>query len=80
MDVSALKPAQLEKAAKLFDEMSNKPMLPLHQIDRDSVRQELDERFGREVLGLPASLFASGGPVEILRLKLAQEPSVRGNK
>jgi len=80
MDVSALKPAQLEKAAKLFDETSGKRMLPLHQIDKDTIRKELDEQFGREVLGLPASLFASGGPVEILRLKLAQEPSIRGNK
>ena len=60
--------------------MCHKSMLPLHEIDKDIVRHELDERFGREVLGLPASLFASGGPVEILRLKLAQEPSIRGNK
>lgn len=80
MYVTALTSKQLEKAAELFDQMSDKSLLPLHEIDKDSVRHELDERFGREVLGLPASLFASGGPLEILRMKLAQEPSIRGNK
>jgi hypothetical protein len=80
LDVTALKPKQLEKAAKFFDEICQKPLLPLHQIDKDTVRHELDEQFGREVLGLPASLFAPGGPLELLRMKLAQEPSIRGNK
>ena len=80
MDLTALTPRQLEIAAKLFDEMSDKPLLPLHEIDNDVVRHELDERFGREVLGLPTSLFDYGGPLETLRLKLAQEPSIRGNK
>jgi len=80
LNVNALKPAQLSKAAELFEAMSAKPLLPLHEIDKDTVRQELDERFGREVLGLPAALFASGGPIETLRMKLAQEPSIRGNK
>src|SRR5258707_110798 len=50
LDVTALNPKQLEKAAKLFDEICQKPRLPLHQIDKDTVRHELDERFGREVL------------------------------
>lgn len=80
MDVTALKPKQLEKAGKLFDEICQKPLLPLHQIDKDTVRHELGERFGHEVLGLPGSLFAPGGPLELLRMKLAQEPSIRGNK
>lgn len=55
-------------------------LLPLHEIDKDPVRKELDERFGREVLGLPESILQLGGALEVLRMKLAQEPSIRGNK
>jgi len=80
LDVSTLKPEQLSNAAKLFDAMSGKPLLPFYEVDKDTIRHELDERFGREVLCLPAPLFAPGGPIETLRLKLAQEPSIRGNK
>jgi hypothetical protein len=36
------------------------------------VRKELDERFGREVVGFPESVLAPGGALEILRMKLAQ--------
>jgi hypothetical protein len=80
LDVTALTQEQLKKAARLFDRICDKPMLPLHEIDIDGVRHELDELFGREVLGLPKEFFAPGGPMDILRKKLAQEPSIRGNK
>jgi hypothetical protein len=80
LDVTALNSKQLHKATKLFDEVSNKTLLPLHEIDKDAVRHELDKRFGCEVLGLPESVFSSGGAFEVLRMKLAQEPSIRGNK
>jgi hypothetical protein len=79
-DVAALEPDQLKKAAKVFDEISQKKLLPIHEIDKDATRQELDERFAREVLGLSESIIQSGGPLELLRMKLAQEPSIRGNK
>lgn len=80
LDITALKPQALHKAAKLFDEMCQKPFLPLHEIDKDPVRKELDERFGREVLGFPQPMFQPGGALELLRMKLALEPSIRGNK
>jgi hypothetical protein len=80
LDVAALKPKQLEAAVKLFDAMSLKEMLPLHEIDKDPVRKELDEGFAREVLGLPAKILVTGGALEVLRMKLALEPSIRGNK
>ncbi len=80
LDVPALAPPKLEAAVKIFDSMCYKPMLPIHQIDKDPVRKELDERFGREVLGLPESVLAPGGVLDVLRMKLAQEPSIRGNK
>jgi hypothetical protein len=80
MDVTALKPRSLERAAKLFDQIGRKPMLALNEIERDPVRRELDEQFGCEVLRFPRDLFAPGGSMELLRLKLAKEPSIRGSK
>lgn len=80
LDVTALTPHQLDRAVKLFNSMCYKPMLPIHEIDKDPVRKELDERFAREVLGLPDSILQPGGALDVLRMKLAQEPSIRGNK
>jgi hypothetical protein len=80
LNIMALSSKQLEAAVKLFDAMSGKELLPFHEIDHDPVRLELDERFAREVLGLPKSFYAVGGPLELLRMKLAQEPSIRGSK
>src|SRR5437899_3237315 len=80
LDVTKLTEAQLGAAEQVFKEIAIQDMLPMYQLDNDVVRRELDERFGREVLGLPASLFDVGGPIELLRRKLAAEPSVRGNK
>lgn len=80
LDVTALSAKQLAKAVKVFDEMCYKQMLPIHEIGKDPVRNELDARFGREVLGLPESMLQPGGALDVLRMKLAQEPSIRGNK
>lgn len=80
LDVTALKPKQLIDAVKLFDAMSEKAFLPVHEIDQDPVRKELDEKFAHNVLGVAAPIFASGGPLELLRMKLAREPSIRGHK
>lgn len=80
LDVTRLTEKQLNRAAKIFDETCNLDLLPIHQIDADAARQSIDERFGLEVLDLPASLFASEGAFELLRRKLADEPSIRGNK
>jgi predicted RNA methylase len=80
LDVTALTADQLKRAVKVFDEMCYKEMLQFHEIDKDPVRKELDERFAREVLGVPESVLAPGGALDVLRMKLAQEPSIRGNK
>lgn len=79
-DVTALTSRQLRDAVKVFDAMCEKPLLPLHEIDRDAVRKELDERFARDVLNLPKAVWGSGGALELLRMKLAREPSIRGHK
>ena len=80
LDVTDLEPKLLAEAVKLFDAMSEQPLLPLHELDRDPVRKELDEAFVRNVLGLPEPIFRSGGPLELLRMKLSREPSIRGSK
>ena len=80
MDVTALAPGQLQHSVELFDSLCYKSMLPLHEIDKDPVRKELDSRFACEVLGLPNAILQPDGPMDLLRRKLAQEPSIRGNK
>jgi hypothetical protein len=65
---------------KLFDEMSGKNLLPVHEIDHDIVRRELDGKFAKNVLGLAETIITPGGPLELLRMKLSREPSIRGHK
>jgi hypothetical protein len=77
LDVTSLTPAQLAAAVAVFDAMCGKELKPFNEIDRDAVRRDLDERFARDVLGL---LYTAGGPLDRLRTKLAQEPSIRGGK
>ena len=80
LDVTALTPQQLDAAVKIFDAMSGQALLPLHEMDKDPVRKELDEQFARNVLGLAEPILIQDGPLEILRMKLSREPSVRGGK
>ena len=80
LDVTALDPELLAAAVKLFDAMSKQRLLPLHKLDRDPIRRKLDEAFARNVLRLPEPILASGGPLELLRMKLSKEPSIRGSK
>ena len=69
LDVTALTGAQLDAATQLFKGMAGKNLLPIYRLHEDPVRRDLDERFGREILGLPVSLFADGGPIDLLRKK-----------
>jgi hypothetical protein len=80
LDITALNPTQLAKAVALFDAMSGEQLLALHEIDRDLVRKKLDEKFAQNVLGLTASTIKPGGALELLRMKMAREPSIRGAK
>jgi hypothetical protein len=80
LDVTKLTSNQLNAAAELFDKIKDKRLLPFHEIDRDPIRQDLDEKFSRDVLGLPSTLYGIGGPLDLLRKKLAQEPSIQGSK
>jgi len=78
LDVKSLSKDQLRSAVAIFADLGDAELLPADQIDKDDSRKKLDERFGLEVLGLPKSLFATGNSFELLRRKLAAEPSIRG--
>lgn len=80
LDVTTIKPEQLKAAVKIFDDLQNEHLFPFHELDNDAVRHRLDERFALEVLGLPRETVLKGGPLDLVRMKLAQEPSVRGGK
>ena len=80
LDLRALSDEQLAAAVRIFEDMKHCPMLPVNQIDEDSVRAELDRRLLTEVLGLPEELCAPDGPMDLLRRKLAAEPSIHGGK
>ncbi len=80
LDVTALSAEQLQRAAQIFDETCQLPLKPVHELDIDENRKTLDRRFYGEVLGLPDSILADGGPLDILRQKLCREPSIRGSK
>lgn len=80
LDVTQLTPEQLAAAVRIFDDLSESPLLPVHEIDHDAARKELDTRFLREVLAAPESLLEADGPMDLLRWKLSREPSIRGSK
>lgn len=80
LDVSALSQTQLAAAIGIFDAVSSQSLLPAHEMDNDAVRRQIDEDFARDVLGLAAPVLAAGGPLDVLRMKLSQEPSIRGGR
>ena len=80
LDVRALSPAQHAAAKSAFEAMRDLRFLPFDQIDEDPARAELDRRLLVDVLGLPESLCAEHGPIDLLRRKLAQEPRIHGGK
>ena len=80
LDVKALCSEQLSNAEKAFDDVRNNRMLPIHQIDHDAARHDLDRRILIDVLGLPQEICDDGGPIDRLRLKMSIEPQIRGTK
>ncbi|MFH1141156.1 MAG: hypothetical protein V1724_05740 [Chloroflexota bacterium] len=80
LDVTALSPTALSQAVTIFEDLKYHALRPVNEIDRDPVRQEIDDRIAIEVLGMPPELTALDGPLALLRRKLALEPSIRGGK
>ncbi len=50
------------------------------RLGSDPVRREMDEAFCGDVLGMDKTFFAQGGPLDLLRQKLAHEPSIHRSK
>lgn len=80
LNVAQLNKQQLKSASEIFEIFANLPLLPVHQLDRDDNRRNLDRAFMTEVLALPSVLHDSDGAMDLLRLKLAREPSILGHK
>lgn len=80
LDTRELTVEQHAAAKAAFDAMREHRFLPFDQIDEDPARAELDRRLLVDVLGLPDSLCAKNGPVDLLRRKLAREPQIHGGK
>ncbi|HUX47980.1 MAG TPA: hypothetical protein VMV76_02210 [Dehalococcoidia bacterium] len=80
LDVTKLSGEALARMVAIFDDMKHKELRPVNEIDQDVIRAEIDTRLAMEVLGLPPELAAPDGPLELLRQKLALEPSIAGSK
>jgi hypothetical protein len=53
---------------------------PFDQVDEDPARADLDRRLLADVLELSPAICEVGGPMELLRRKLAAEPQIHGDK
>ena len=80
LDVRALTAEQHARAHQAFEQLRDERFLPFDQIDEDEARAKLDRALLVDVLGLPESLCAPDGPMDLLRRKLAAEPQIHGGK
>lgn len=78
LDVTALAPDQLSVAEVVFKDATGQELMPAYLADQDPVRQQLDERMLRDVLGLEWESLRE--PLAVLRRKWCAEPSVRARK
>lgn len=80
LDVRNFSSHQHEAARVEFDRLARERFLPFDQIDADPARSELDRALLIRVLGLDPALCDVGGPLELLRRKLAAEPQIHADK
>jgi hypothetical protein len=80
LDLRALSEKQHDAAMKAFKKLAKERLLPFDQIDEDPIRAEIDRALLVDVLGLKDDFCKDGGPMDLLRQKLASEPQIRGNK
>jgi hypothetical protein len=80
LDPMQLSEEQQAASAELLAQRAAVPMLPFNEIVADEARAELDRKFLGGILGLPEELFGDGGALDLLRQKLASEPSIHGGK
>ena len=77
LDFSKLPSEQIQAAARIYDDLRTKKMLPSNEAYRDPVRHELDRRIITEVLGIDESAVDQ---LAILRNQWCLEPTVMGMK
>jgi len=77
LDTRALTPKQHRLAARIFGRFKSKPFLPANEAYHDKNRHALDRALLVELLGLPESILQ---PLDLLRRKWCNEPSVHGGK
>lgn len=77
LDVTQLSEEQLQTAQTIFNEIKTLDLLPANEAYRDETRKLLDRRLLIDLLNLPESIL---GPLDLLRLKWCNEPSVHGGK
>ena len=80
LDTRALSDGQHAEADRQFELLKSERFLPFDQIDEDPARAKLDRAILVDVLGLPESLVAEDGPIDLIRRKLAREPQIHGGK
>ncbi|MGK7311237.1 MAG: hypothetical protein ACN0LA_03275 [Candidatus Longimicrobiales bacterium M2_2A_002] len=80
LDLRVLTAEQHAAAKEAFEALEDQRFLPFDQINEDEARAELDRRLLVNVLNLDPGLCEDGGPMELLREKLAAEPQIHGNK
>lgn len=80
LDPAGLSDSQLDASAELLVRHGHAPMRPFNEIVGDVARAELDRGFLGDVLGLPTEMFDEGSAFDLLRRKLAAEPSISGHK
>jgi hypothetical protein len=79
IDVTKLSQHAIEECVSIFDSYKDRRLLPLSQIQVDEVRREIDNAFLRRVL-CPENWLQVRKGTDLLRVKLAQEPSILGGK
>jgi hypothetical protein len=80
LDPHQLSEKQLLQSMELLERRASTSMLPFNEIDVDKARAELDGEFLISIMGLPEDLAKPGGAFDLLRRKLAAEPSIHGSK
>lgn len=80
LDVRQLSEEQLSQCENLFCQLRCKCFLPVHRLPDDRARADLDVGLLGNILGWPRGWFEVHGPLDLVRRKLAAEPSVHGHK
>jgi len=80
LDPVQLTQQQRNDSFALLEKFRDTPLKPINELNEDRNRAELDKAFLNDILGLPSELAHAGGALELLRAKLASEPSIHGSK